>query len=121
MNVQFKIDDREFKRTLEKYATISTRSIPEIVNTKAFFIARRAVAIVGKPKGSAVPARSGGWTARAIITNMASARHETKEALYIYGEPALQAAINFETESMKEYILNKMRQDAKESGIKTHG
>ena len=216
MNVQFKIDDREFKRTLEKYAAVSKRSIPEIVNTKAFFVARRAVvetekadsskvrrffnkgtqeivgkiinarrgkagkkglygdamaeaqmmmkaarlrsiafiksgwlpaiktlekfvkykrgaarneegsatgraAIVGKPKGRAKPAFGGGWAARAIITNLADARHDTREALIQKGAPALQKAIQFETNSMKEYILNKMRQDAKEAGVKTHG
>lgn len=216
MNVQFKIDDREFKRTLAKYATVSKRSIPEIVNTKAFFVARRAVVetekadsakvrrffnkgtqeivgkiinarrgkagkkglygdamveaqmmmkatrlrsiafiksgwlpaiktleklvkykrgaakseegkatgratIVGNPKGKAKPAVGGGWTAKAIITNLADARHDTRKALLEKGGAALQKAIQFETDSMKEYILNKMRQDAHEAGIKTHG
>jgi hypothetical protein len=41
--VSFKIDDREFQRTLRKYVLVSSRTIPDIVNTKAFFIARRAV------------------------------------------------------------------------------
>ena len=43
MTPAFKLDDREFKRTLEKYRQISRRDEVEIVNTKAYFIARRAV------------------------------------------------------------------------------
>jgi len=40
----FKIDTREFDRTLRQYALASSRTIPSIVNTKAYYIARRAVA-----------------------------------------------------------------------------
>jgi len=41
--VSFKIDATEFNATLRKYVLVSSREIPDIVNTKAFFIARRAV------------------------------------------------------------------------------
>lgn len=211
----FKLDEREFKRTLEKYRQFSRRDVPEIVNTKAFFIARAAVVYtpkadssavrkffnrqtqklvgmiinkrrgargekglygdamaeaqammkasrlrsiafiksgwlpaiktlekltryrrgaerseagntiglvhqIGKEKGKAKPARSGGFYARAIITNMAEARHDTRDALEQFGGPALQRAINHETDSMKQYIEEKLRASAKEAGIKTN-
>jgi hypothetical protein len=41
--VTFKLNDREFQRTLRQYVRLSRRTIPDIVNTKAFYIARRAV------------------------------------------------------------------------------
>ncbi len=42
-SARIQVDDREFTRTLRQYSRISRREIPDIVNTKAFFIARRAV------------------------------------------------------------------------------
>jgi len=38
-----RINRREFDATLRKYVGISKREIPDIINTKAFFIGRRAV------------------------------------------------------------------------------
>lgn len=38
-----KINDREFQSTLRKYILASSREVPDICNTKSFFIARRAV------------------------------------------------------------------------------
>lgn len=43
MQPTFRIDHREFDRTLQKYRELSKRSVQVIVNTKAFYIARRAV------------------------------------------------------------------------------
>jgi len=212
-NAQFKIDDREFKRTLEKYQEYTRRTIPEIVNTKAFFIARAAVVYtpkadsskvrkffgydggriagmiinkrrgergqkglygdamaeaqqmmkaarlrsvayiksgwlpaiktlgglipsksgamrseegnatgrpkqIGQPKGKVSPAKGGGFLAKAIITNMANARHDTKDALMEFGGPALQKAIEHETLSMKVYIEDKMQKAAGMAGVK---
>ncbi len=42
MAISFKVDTREFDRTLKKYTQFSKRDIPVICNTKAFYIARRA-------------------------------------------------------------------------------
>lgn len=41
--VKMKFDAKEFNRTLEAYRKITKRTEPEIVNTKAYFIARRAI------------------------------------------------------------------------------
>ena len=74
----------------------------------------------GTVKGGVTPAKRE-WTAEAIITNLAYARHDkTAESLIKYGGPALQRAINFETASMKAYIERKLREAAKKSGIKTN-
>jgi hypothetical protein len=215
MASSFRLDVREFKSTLNRYRQYSRRDNVEIVNTKAFFIARRAVvetpkadsakvrkffdratqrivgmiinarrgkrgekglygeamreaqmmmkaarlrsvaflksgwlpaiktlekltnyrrgvarseagsAIgralqIGQPKGHAVPAREGSFLAKAVITNLADARRDTKQALYKFGGPALQRAIDFETASMKQYIEQKQRQSAQRAGIKTN-
>ena len=41
--ISFKVNSREFDSALRQYVMVSRRTIPEIVNNKAFFIARRAV------------------------------------------------------------------------------
>lgn len=46
----FKLDTREFSSTLRRYAGYSKRALPVILNTKAFYIARRAT--VETPKAS---------------------------------------------------------------------
>jgi hypothetical protein len=51
------IDRREFDRTLAIYRTYSKRAIATIVNTKAFYIARRAT--VETPKAKAAAVKSG--------------------------------------------------------------
>jgi hypothetical protein len=213
-----RVDTREFDQTIRRYREVSKRDVVTIVNTKAFFIARRAVietpktdkskitalfrdgsgwrsglsggtgAIVGRiinkrrgdrgekglygramaeavammkaarlrsvaflksgwlpaiktlaglaekrgaprqdrsakqygaVKGRAQPATAG-WFPKAVIDNLASARHETREALVRYGGPALQRAFDFETRSMLDYIERKLKAGAKACGIKTH-
>jgi len=42
-SINLKIDDREFQQTLREYVMVSKRTIPEIVNTKAYYIVRRAI------------------------------------------------------------------------------
>jgi len=206
----FKLDTREFNRTLAEYRKISKRTDEEIVNTKAYFIARRAVVethksdkgrikqvfidphgakilgmlinkrrgsrgekglygeamheaqalvrasrlravgflangwrwalknldsfvkskrgaarigsakISGTPKGNATPAKAG-YVTRAIIRNFATAKHTTTtDPLGKYGEPALQKAINIESQSMVAYMEKKLESAAREVGIKTH-
>ncbi len=207
----FKLDTRDFERTLREYRRISKRTNEEIVNTKAYFIARRALVetykadkgrlkaslldkrgqeilgklinarrgkrgekglygeamieaqalirasrlravgflksgwvsviknlapyvkskrgavrmdntakVVGRPKGDATPAKPGIIT-RAIIRNFATSKHTTTpDPLGLYGEPALQKAINIEAASMVEYMERKLKDAAKEVGIKTH-
>ena len=41
--VNIKVNDKEFRQTLRQYIQVSRRTIPEIVNSKAYFIARRAI------------------------------------------------------------------------------
>jgi hypothetical protein len=52
--IKFKVDDREFTATLRKYTQYSNRDIPTICNTKAFYIARRAVRETPMVKASQV-------------------------------------------------------------------
>jgi hypothetical protein len=42
--IKFKVDTREFDKTMREYVNYSKRDISTIVNTKAYYIARRAVA-----------------------------------------------------------------------------
>jgi len=204
--VSIRINTREFDRVLRQYLAVTKRDLPDVVNAKAFFIARRAVvetpkaklgrmsratgailgrivnkrrgkdglkglygkemskvveiiyaarrrsvaflksgwlpAIrklelavpskyrrgaarndrsakqVGKPKGSATVAREG-WRVVAKIENAALAKHDKKEALSLFGGPALQRAFDYETQSMKEYIAKKLAASAKSLGIRT--
>lgn len=211
----FKLDTREFDRTLSKYSTISKRDRVEIVNTKGFFIARaairntpkadsnkirkffnksnakivgmiinakrkakglvglsglemeaaqltmrnarlRSVAFlksgwipaakgfekltkyrrgvarnevgegigrakqVGRLKGNFSPARDGAFLTVAKLINMAGDNKDNKGALHKFGGPALQLAINQETESMRVYIEGKMKSAADAAGIKTN-
>ncbi|MDD5351099.1 MAG: hypothetical protein PHQ12_12880 [Chthoniobacteraceae bacterium] len=74
---------------------------------------------IGRAKGSAVPARPGSYKVMARITNAASAKRDHKEALILYGEPALQSAFHQETRSMKDYIARKLGDSARSLGIKT--
>lgn len=53
MGAEFKIDDREFQETLKQYLAVSSRSLPEALNQKMFYIVRgalRALPKVEKPK-----------------------------------------------------------------------
>ncbi len=220
----FKLDTREFRRTLDRYAKISRRDRATIVNTKAFYIARAAVAFtpkadsskikkffegaklgrdkrsgrfrvdsgtlavvgkiinkrrgergekglygdamkvaqammkaarlrsvaflksgwlpaiktlaklaerpgramrldkkaeqIGKAKGDVSPAHEGLFITKAVIINLAEAKHDTKEALIKFGGPALQKAIDHEAASMSQYIEEKLKKAAAAAGIK---
>lgn len=74
---------------------------------------------VGVAKGSVRSAKASLLIIKAIITNSANARHDHTEATEKYGAPALEKAFDDEVASMKVYIENKMRTDAKNAGIKT--
>jgi len=203
--ISFKVNSREFDSALRQYVMVSRRTIPEIVNNKAFFIARRAVvktpkadlaainalkgsAFIGKiinaqrgrrgekglygkemskavgmvlaarrrsiaflksgwlpairilagvvkqkrgvaradrspkiygvPKGTAIPAVNG-FRVRAVIENAANTTRDHKDALIKYGEPALQKAFEFETQSMLDYMERKLKAAANFVGIRT--
>jgi len=73
----------------------------------------------GAPKGFAIVA-SPGWRVGGKIENHALARRDKKEALALYGGPALQRAFDFEIASMRQYIERKMRDTAKSLGIRTN-
>ena len=70
--------------------------------------------------GFCIPATGFDLKPKAFISNRANAKHDHKEALMRYGQPALQQAFNDEVRSMKDYIEKKMRQDARKLGIKTN-
>lgn len=79
----------------------------------------KGVKQIGQPKGYGKPAREG-WNVVAEIANTASDNKNNRGALWKYGGPALQRAFNAEAASMREYIEKKMREAAKQSGIKTN-
>jgi hypothetical protein len=75
----------------------------------------------GTPKGSAKAATPSTWKVRATLENAAAGEHgEHKDALLRLGGPALQQAFDNEERSMKEYIEERFRENAKQSGIKTN-
>jgi len=78
----------------------------------------RSAVQLGTDRGYAIPA-SEVWRAKTTIANSADAKHDKKEALYKYGEPALQRAFDSETASMLEYMERKMRQTAQAAGVRT--
>jgi hypothetical protein len=65
----------------------------------------------GRPKGEGIPAVPG-ENPIATIVNLASARHDHKNALIRFGQPALVEALNEEELSMRDYMEKKMKPDA---------
>lgn len=60
MATSFTIDDREFKKTLAEYVKIcKSRTFPEIVNTKAFFICRGAARNTFRPSKGTIQRTTG--------------------------------------------------------------
>lgn len=88
----------------------------------------------GQAKGSAQPAREGSMVAFATITNDALPRkhgnlltriihvlhNPDRGQVMAVALPALQRAVDFEANSMAEFIERKLRESAKEAGIKTN-
>jgi len=60
------------------------------------------------------------WIGRTIIGNEAWTKRDQKQALHLYGGPALQQAFRDETSSMLQYMEDKMRETARKAGIKTN-
>lgn len=73
----------------------------------------------GQPKGFAVAAMASSWKPIGKIVNEANAKRDEKGALEKYGAPALQAAFDHEVASMKEYIVRKLQDSARRTGIRT--
>lgn len=92
---------------------------PLVKDRKGIAQMDRSAKQIGKPKGFALPARSGNWKPRGEIVNTASAKRDDKGALEKYGGPALQAAFDHEVASMKDYIARKLADSARRLGIKT--
>jgi hypothetical protein len=75
----------------------------------------------GQPKGGTSPATaSQGDYAKVSIWNSAGGESKHKQALLRYGAPGLEAAVNEETASMKQYLEKKLRQNAQAVGIRTN-
>ena len=70
--------------------------------------------------GFCIPASGWDFRPKAFISNRANAKHDHKEALYKYGQPALQRAFDEERKDMLVYIEKELRKQAKASGIKTN-
>jgi len=77
----------------------------------------RSAKVHGVEKGSAKPAREGGWKAVAQIVNSAGANQNNRGALITYGAPALQQAVEDETRSMLAYMEKKMKETADKAGV----
>jgi hypothetical protein len=77
--VSVKIDTREFDKTLRQYLNISKRSIEVATNTKAYYIARRAVAETPMADGDSIRryiGHSSGRVAGMIINKRLGERGE---------------------------------------------
>jgi hypothetical protein len=72
---------------------------------------------LGRPKGGATVARPG-WRAKAIFWNSATTKRDHKQSLYKYGIPALKRAIDEETQDTMEEVARRLRQNAKQVGIR---
>lgn len=83
--VKFRLDRRDFDRTLRRYIEFSNRDIPTIVNTKAFYIARRAT--VETPAVSAAEIRAFiGKEDGAVIGRIINKRRGAKGEKGLYGK-----------------------------------
>ncbi len=80
----------------------------------------KSAAIVGKDKGRAIPARDGAFRVRATIENSASTSRDKKQALFKYGEPALERAFAAETASTIAEIERRLREAAQKARIRTN-
>jgi hypothetical protein len=69
----------------------------------------------GNPKGEAQAAVHGQTLAVAIIINGAIARHDKKDALTTFGARALDLAFYDETQSMLQYIEDKLKKDTEKA------
>lgn len=92
-NVEFKLDTKEFNEALRRYRELSSRSEEEIVNTKAFFIARRAVVeTVKADKGKIKSFFSGKQGESARIVGMIINKGRSKRGEKgLYGEAMAEA------------------------------
>ena len=88
----FKIDTREFQATLLKYRQISKRDELEIVNTKAYFIARRAVVETVKADKGKIRAFFSGAT-QAIVGMIINKRRGERGEKGLYGDAMAEAQI----------------------------
>lgn len=74
--------------------------------------------VIGVPKGGGTLA-SVVWRAKAVFWNSASAKRDHKQALYKYGEPALQRAFDEETADTMQEVERRLKEQAQACGIKT--
>jgi hypothetical protein len=90
--VKFNLDTREFNQTLKEYAKYSKRDAATICNTKAFFIARRAVIETPKAKKSDINkmiSRRGS----VILGKIINARRGAKGFKGLYGDTMRDAQL----------------------------
>jgi hypothetical protein len=85
-----KLDTREFQRTLSEYRKLSKRSEPEIVNTKGFFIARRAVVETFKADKGSIRKAFDRKTAK-IVGMLINARRGKRGEKGLYGDKMAEA------------------------------
>jgi len=95
-----KLDTREFKSTLAEYSKISRRSRTEIVNTKAFFIARRAIVETTKADKSAINRISRGKTGK-IVGMLINARRGKRGEKGLYGDMMAEAVAMVKASRMR--------------------
>lgn len=87
---KFKFDTREFNKTLERYRKLSKRDEVEIVNTKAYFIARRAVVETVKADKGKIKAFFNGQTQK-VIGMIINKRRAERGEKGLYGEAMAEA------------------------------
>ena len=90
MNPTAKVDTREFQQTLERYKRVSRRTNPEIVNTKSYFIARRAVVETIKADKGKISAFFGRRTQK-VVGMIINKRRGEKGQKGLYGDAMAEA------------------------------
>lgn len=86
----FKLDTGEFNSTLSTYREYSKRDPDEIVNTKAYFIARRAVVETVKADSGKIKAFFDGTTQR-VLGMIINARRGKRGQKGLYGDEMVEA------------------------------
>lgn len=133
----FKIDTRDFNRTLDRYRQFSRRDETEIVNTKAYFIARRAVVETIKAEKGKIKAFFDRNTQKVVGMIINKRRGERGEK-GLYGEAMAEAqaammarrlrAVGFIKsgwiwciKNLEPYVRSKRGAARQDSSVKTYG
>ena len=109
--VSFKLDTREFDKAMRLYRQHSRRTVPEIVNTKAYFIARRAVVDTIKADKTKIRAFFSGrnWNTGRIVGKIINKRRGLRGERGLYGDAMLEASAMMRASRLRSIALYQVR------------